>query len=232
MAYRDSTTNSGNSATPSVTVPAGAASGDIAIVAINMDNAANAVDPADLPAGFVELSEGDNTTDGQTSWVGWKRLSGADAGSYTFGSLGAVADWVCQCILFSGRHATDPPVVSAIATNNTNNITGTAVTANGVTALDGDDLVWVCSPDVTNASAGNGATPPASYVEAEDAELTWANLAMAYRENVSAGATGTVSGSFAVTATGFGYTAWLVRIPVAAAGGGTSILRQMMQHHR
>jgi hypothetical protein len=215
VAYRDSTTNSGSSATPSVAVPAGVQAGDIVIVAVGIDATAAAFDPADLPTGFTELAETDITLDGHTGWVGWKRLSGADAGSYTFGNVGASGDWVCQAIALSGRHATNPPVASATATgSDTTSADPAAIAANGVTAVTGDDLVWVSVPDVNASGTGNGHTPPASFTEAEDAENLWANLSIAYRENVAAGATGTVTGSFAFTAS-TGWATWLVRVPAA-----------------
>lgn len=225
MAYLDSTTNGANSATPSVTVPVGAASGVIALGAIGIDSQPDQVDPADLPSGWVELAETDITFDGQTAWLGYKRLSAADAGSYTWGSVGSAADYVCQCMLLSGRHATNPPVVSATAVVNTGGGgTSMTVTANSVTALAGDDLVWVSVPDVNASGAGNGHTAPAGYTKAEDAEFLWANLCMAYKENVGAGATGTVSGSFAYTSNA-GYAAWLVRVPAAA--GGSSVAKML-----
>ncbi len=217
MAYRDSTSATGNSATPSVAVPAGVAADDIVIIAISYDLTAAAVDPADLPTGFTELAETDITADGHTAWVGWKRLTGADAGSYTFGSLGSAADWVCQAFAFSGRHTTNPPVVSTTAVQNTAQSPPVTITANGVTAVAGDDLLWVSVPDVTSSGSGNGHTAPASYTEAEDAELAWSNLSGAYRLNVSAGATGTVAGTFAMSADTAGWAAWLIRIPEAGA---------------
>lgn len=218
MAYRDSTNATGNSDTPSVTVPAGVTAGDIVIIAVGFDLQAAAFDPADLPSGFTELSETDITADGHTAWVGWKRLTGADAGTYTFGSVGTAADWVCQAFAFSGRHATNPPVISADSVQNTPQSPPVTVTANGVTAVLGDDLLWISAPDVTSSGSGNGHTPPATYTEAEDGELAWANLSGAYKENVSAGATGTVAGTFAMSADTAGWAAWLIRIPLADAG--------------
>lgn len=223
MAYRSSSTNSGASATPSVGVPAGVQAGDIVIVTINIDATGAAVDPADLPASFVELAETDITFDGQTAWVGYKRLTGADAGSYTFGNVNATADWVCQAYAFSGRHATNPPVVSTTAVLNTGGGgTSVSVTANGVTAVAGDDLLWICSPDVNATGAGNGTTPPATFTEAQDAENLWANSSGAYKDNVSAGATGTVSGTFNYTSNA-GYAAWLIRVPVGSVAADATV---------
>lgn len=219
MAYRDSTTASGASATPAVTVPTGAASGDIAILWATIDATAADFQVADWPTGFTELTEVTLTGDGQSIAVGWKRLTGADSGSYTFGNLGASADWVCQCVLFSGRHATDPPVISADATDSTLSNTPQTPTANGVTAVDGDDLVWICGPDYDSATGFTAwDTVPTNFTSAENTENAWTTGLMAYRNDVAAGATGTVAGQFS-HADLAGWAAWLVRVPEAAAGG-------------
>lgn len=223
MGYLSSTTNAGNSATPSTAVPAGVASGTIILLACSIDNTAALFDPADWPTGFTELSEVGTTADGQRMAIGWKRATGADSGSYTFGNLGSSGDWVCQAVAFSGRHATNPPVVSTAATNNTLNATPVTVTANGVTAVAGDDLCWVSAPDTNAANNGAGHTPPTGYTERQDAMSGWANLSMATVDNVAAGATGTVSGTFALIggSARAGWAAWLVRVP-AASGADTT----------
>jgi hypothetical protein len=226
MAYVDSTNATGNGSTPSVAVPAGVAAGDIVILACAIDVQAAVFDTGDWPSGFTELAETDITADGHTAAVGWKRLTGADGGTYDFGNLGASGDWVCQAFAFSGRHASNPPVISTTNVQNTAQSSPVTVSANGVTAVDGDDLLWISAPDVTSSGAGNGHTAPASYTEREDAENLWANLSGATRENVSAGATGTVSGTFALSQDTAGWAAWLIRIPLADAGppGGFRLL--------
>lgn len=230
MSYHDSTTASGASATPSVGVPNnGGASplqaDDIVILTATTDDVTGAFDVGDLPAGYTELGEVHPSGDGHTVWVGWKRLTGADTGSYTFGSVsGASATWVCQAYAFRGRHTTDPPVISTIAVDNNANTTPVSVTANGVTALDGDDLLMISAPDVRADGVGNGHTQPANYTEKEDAENSFSNLAGFTRENVAAGATGNITASFALTSSSSGWAAILVRIPAAAAGAAAANL--------
>ena len=224
MAYLSSSTNAGNSATPSTAVPAGVAAGTIVLLACSVDNTAAAFDTADWPAGFTELDEVGTTADGQRMAVGWKRATGADTGSYTFGNLGASGDWVCQAVALTGRHATSPPVVSTAAINNTLNATPVTVTANGVTAVAGDDLAWVSAPDTNAGNNGAGHTPPAGYTERQDAMSGWTNLSVATVDNVAAGATGSVSGTFALIggSTRAGWASWLVRVPAAAGGVDTT----------
>jgi hypothetical protein len=225
MAYHDSTSNTGQSPTPSVAVPNGGGAAplqadDIVILVCTIDNSAAAFDTADWPTGFTELAEaGVAAHDGQRAAVGWKRLTGADTGTYTFGSLGGGTPWfVCQAFAFRGRHTTNPPVVSSNATNTGANASPVTITANGVTAVTGDDLLWISAPDVDALNIGNGHTAPSTYTEAEDGEAGFSNLSGAYKNNVAAGATGTVSGTFALTSGAADWIAWLVRIPAAASG--------------
>jgi len=230
MAYHDSTTGSGSSLTPAVAVPnAGGASplqaDDIVILVATIDTATADFATADWPTGFTELAEQALSGDGHTMAVGWKRLTGADTGSYTFGSVGGgtTPDWVCQAFAFRGRHATDPPVVSATALSNAANTTPVSVTATGVTAVAGDDLLMISAPDVRGSGAGNGHTQPTNYTEREDAENAWSNLAGFTRENVSAGATGNITATLALASDSAGWTAWLVRIPAVAGGAANDI---------
>lgn len=218
MAYRDSTSAVGDTATPAVAVPAGVAANDIIILVATIDSGSPFA-PGVFPSGFTEIAEANVTADGHTSAVGWKRTTGADSGSYTFSALPSAANWVCQAFAFSGRHTTNPPVVSTPNIQNTPQSSPITVSANGVTAVLGDDLIWISAPDVTSVNAGNGHTAPASYTEREDAENGWSNLSGATRDNVAAGATGTVSGTFALSQDTAGWAAYLVRIPVA---GGTT----------
>jgi hypothetical protein len=215
VAYLDSTTASGASPTPSVAVPAGVQADNIVILVCGMDDATAVFETADWPAGFTELGEVTLTGDGQEVAVGWKRLTGADSGSYTFGSVTAnpSPDWVCQAYAFSGRHKLSPPVISTIAENNAANTTPVSVTANGVTAVDGDDLLMLSVPDVRASGAANGHDAPASYVEREDAENLWANLAGFTRDGVNAGATGNITATLNLSTSSSGWAAILVRLP-------------------
>ncbi len=217
MAFRSSSTGSGGVVVdPSVAVPAGVAANDIVILVATVDNGAVVFDTGDWPTGFTELSEVGMTLDGHRAAIGWKRLTGADTGTYQFGSLGAGGDWVCQAFAFSGRHATDPPTLTT-NTSNASNASPVSVNASTITAVSGDDLLWVSAPDVNASGIATGHTAPTDYVERQDVENAWTNLAGASRDNVSAGATGTVTGTLTLASGASGWTAWLVRIPSDSA---------------
>jgi hypothetical protein len=222
VAYVDSTTGTGNSATPSVAVPTGTAAGQIALLFLTTDSPTTQIDAGDEPTGFTVFNQVDMTGDGGHAAALWKRLTGADAGSYTFGNLSIASEYTLQCILFDGRHATDPPVATQNV-QNTPQSSPITVTATGVTAVAGDDLAWASSPDVTAVDVGNGHDAPSGFTEVEDAEgADWTNLSIAYQANVSAGATGDISGTFNLTSNTAGWVAYLVRVPAAAAAGGAS----------
>lgn len=226
MAFRSSSFNAsltGGSTSGTVPVPSGAASGDIAIIAISLDYFGS--ETITWPSGFTEVQNYANlgVPDGNIFGIAWKRLTGADSGTYAI-SWTSSADWLIECALFSGRDATNPPV-SNIATNTSANTSPVSVAATGVTAVAGDDLLWIGAVDQT----GNGAascSPPSTFTEQQDAQSTdpggaaggYCNVSMATKDNVSAGATGTITGTYTTSATA-GWAASLVRIPAAASTG-------------
>ena len=221
MAYKASSSNSGVSNTPSTSVPAGLAAGDEVVLVASIDNASALFNPEDLPINFAELNEVALTLDGQTVWLGWKRLSGADSGSYTFGDVGVTAGWSCAAFAFSGRHPTDPPVSSTPNTSNAANTSPVTITANGATASQGDDLIWISAPDINTSQAGDGHTPPTDFMERQDVEDGFFTvLSGATRDNVSAGATGNISGTLTLTSGASGWAAFLIRLPAAPSAGG------------
>lgn len=219
MATGTSATNAGTATTPSVAVPASTAINDIMVLACSCDDAA-VVWATKYPAGFVSLGDVAITADGQRASVGWKRLTGADSGTYTFSTIGGGEEWLVHAIRFTGRDTTNPPVASTAVVNNVHNTSPVTVSANGVTSVTGDDLLWVSIPDASVTGATNGHTPPAGYAEQTDTKNLFEAMSLATSDNVAAGATGTVSGTLALTSGFAGYAAFLVRIPAAA---GTTV---------
>ena len=221
MAYRDSTATTGYASSGDVAVPSGAAVDDIAIILAQWDG--NTGETFTWPSGFTQLYRSVQSGP-ETALVGlaWKRLTAADSGTYTVSMSGSAFDYTILCALFSGRHTTDPPVATEVI-NTTSNTSPVDVTATGVTAVDGDDLLWGAAGDATVLAAGSGFTAPASFTEREDATPdTWSDAAIATRDNVSAGATGDVTGVFTLASGFAGYTAYLVRIPASGGAAPTN----------
>lgn len=226
-AYRQSTSTSNSSTTiASCTVPAGAATNDIAIIIVSWDR--SDVLPLSYPSGFTELDSATNTLDGEAYGVGWKRLTGADSGSYTFGAIGATSAYNCHVLLFSGRHTTNNPA-STENINNSGNTSPVSVSATGLTAVAGDDLLYIGGLDLSAAGVLSGFTEPSGYTERQDtcSSNGWVCIETATIDNVGAGATGTVTGTATLSSDTSAFVSYLVRIP-AAAGGGPTCSRNLL----
>ena len=221
MAFIASTSSSGSSNTPSVNVPSGAQAGDDVVLVCTrhatVENYAST-----KPSGFSTLNITSLT--GEQIFVGRKKLSGADSGNYTFGTQPSTSWWVCQAFLFRGRHATDPIPSDGItvAESNTPGSSPLSITASGLTAEAGDDLLWLAAPDTTSSTTGTFSSP-SGFTEREDVHAdSWANLSGATKENVSAGNTGNAIGTFTAAGVSARYVAYLIRLKVAASSGSTS----------
>lgn len=221
MAYKASSNNAASSNAPSVPVPAGAAAGDIAVIVLASDDTGWNLSQAGgrWPTGFNVVMDADVTTDGESIGAAWKRLAGADSGSYSFGTMASGNEWAAACALWDGRSASDDPVASTVASSSAGNTSPVTATANGVTAVAGDDLAYIVGHDVAGtALAYNGSTAPTNFTSRQDVELSpfgWASVFIASRDNVTAGATGSIAGTFALSADTAGWAAVVLRIPVA-----------------
>lgn len=227
MAVGTPTTNQGNGGTPSIAVPSGVAAGDIVVLVIQRDVAGATFT---WPTGFTQLKDIDQTGDGGSVGIAWKRLTGADAGTYTFGATVGSAAWLMAAVPLTGRHATDPPTISTDNIVNTTAGSPRTITANQVTAVDGDDILFISVPDVTTSGGGNGHSSwTAGYTEIVDAENTigggndWNNVAIAKAENVGAGATGSKTVTFTMSAGSCGFAAWLLRVPASVGAGDQNV---------
>jgi len=225
-AYRSSSSNSGTSTTRSCTVPPGVAADDIIIIMLSADGTSSTATNGTVPTGFTAFfNNTDVTADSQTVSSAWKRATGADSGSYSFGtSTGAGSNWMCQAVVLSGRDTGNPPVAGTSSIQNTGQSSPVTVSANGVTALSGDDLVWFSAPDPTATGVVTGHTPPSSYTERQDANNGWTSMSIATLDAASAGATGTISGTLTLSSNTSGYLSLLIRIP--AAGGAVATPRR------
>jgi hypothetical protein len=230
MAFRSGAISHGNSRQPSVVLPTGAGApqpGDRAIMIVADDGSAvSGYAQANWPSGFTRSGAGTLTgVDGQTYAYGYKDLTAADTGSYTFAAnaLSLPIQWSCAVLFFSGRDAGTAPTFTDNPNNSANTGTNIAAPATGVTAASGDDLCWALATDTNTSGGYNGATAPTSpgtWTKQIDGEnpVGWSAIAAATRDNVAAGATGTVTGHFALSGGSSGFTALLARLPAAAGG--------------
>lgn len=228
MAFRGSQQTANNNL---ITNVAGVAENDILILRYAQDSAGGTIT---WPSGFTPFTQNDlSGPDGQTIGCAWKRATASEPANYTTTSTSGGASIAQSLAAYSGRSTTLPPV--AVLTTNTtaNGPTTFNAVLTGVTALTGDDIDAGVMTDTTGTSTSSF-TPPGSYTEyadAYDSSNFWAHLTAAYRANVSAGDTGSLT--FGVTldsGVSAGYAGYVIRIPDNSAPAGSKLLLQLMQY--
>jgi len=112
-AVQTSSENSGNSATPTITEPASAVSGDLLVAVVGSSDPGTAITGL---TGWTQLAEG---SDGQGNryWYGWI-IRGASAPDLV--AAAANTNWVTGCIRIDGHDSTTP-----IGSDHANSTTGT-----------------------------------------------------------------------------------------------------------
>lgn len=228
MAYRSSTqiaTTAGLSTQLIVNRPAGVVQNDIIHLFWVNGGATGSV--ITWPAGFTEYAQVADTTtpDTKTIRAAWKRAGSSEPATYTVSTdIGGGDKCVLIAVAHSGRHLTTAPTAVA-TTQQTAQADPVSIAATGFTATDGDDVIWFA------AQVGSGGeavflwdyAPPTNYTERQEADAdAYTSGAAATRDNISAGATGTITGTMtSPDATEAGYGAFVIRLP-AAAGGSVS----------
>lgn len=231
MAVGTPTTAGGNGTSASVAVPAGMTAGDEVVLVCSVDNQGATLS---WPSGFTELHQTDLSTDGQTTGAAWKRLTGADSGTYAVSISGVGGNYGIVAIPATGRHGTNPPVIGTVtADSNANAGTSLAESAAGVTALAGDDILGVFMEDVGAANIGNGHSAwslgGGEIIDLIDAGSGWANIGVSKAENVSAGSTGSLTATFSKSPSGnSGYVGYVIRLPSASSTTQVSATRRVV----
>lgn len=208
-------TNSGDAAdatSHSVAVPTGAAADDIAVVYLGQWNAGGVTPTVTAPSGFAQ--KGSNFSNGPTGGgdgfarnsVWWKRLTGADSGTYAF-SYSASMWTTVQCVLFRGCATSGDPwdvmatPITNLWTSTIDSISLTNTDANGA-------LVWW----VYNDTAATH-TSPTGFTEAADNDCATTGYKI-----LSASGSQTASGGTVSTATTGGV--WMGALLSSGGGGG------------
>lgn len=205
VAYRSSSTAGdefqGSSRAPAV--PAGAAAGDVVIVFVERWGGNPAIT---APSGFADWGTTYTSGDAASNiHVFWKRLTGADTGSYTFSWTGTL--WShAQAICMTGVIASGTPIEAA------NGWAGTAGTygSTSVTTATIPGLIW----KTYNDSSGTH-TPPTGFTEVQDNDCG----SLAYRIGT---ATGSQTASGGTVTSSSPATAVLIALSPAAGGGSSS----------
>lgn len=193
------------SATKDCPVPAGAASGHVAVLAIEiwLDTSTDPV--ITWPSGFTQIAYVESTTDGfQRLYVARKVLSAADTGTYSMSWTGSYWNQA-QCTLWSGVDNTTPLDVAVNTATTVSNTTMPAVSV--TTAHAGSGMVHL----VANENSASG-TAPTGYTEQQEANYLRSNTKVAG----AAGAETPAGGSISVATVKLGV---LVALRAAGAGG-------------
>lgn len=193
----------------SIAVPAGAAAGDVALIAIEiwLDTSTDPV--VTWPAGFTQKIYYESTTDGfQRVLVAWKRLTGADSGTYTYTISGSYWN-MAHCILLTGAVTVGDP----IETTDTQQAAATSsIPTNSLTTATIPGLVQF----VANENASSQ-TPRASYTEVQDGDYIHTSYFLPGSSGTQTASGGSLSVSNAVI-----LAALLAIIPDAPAGAASA----------
>lgn len=216
MAFRSSSQLVGsNTTSAAVPVPTGAASGDIAVVAIYMESTATITT---VPSGFQTPAKADLQTSATSRGrlvVYWKRLTAGDTGTYTFSWSGAT--WrSAACGLWSGRVASGDPFDGTVGTGeSTTTVSASPAVSTTPSGSNGDAVFFA-----TDFTGGNSWTPPTNYTERQDND----EITLASRDAVASGSTGSVTATLNVS----GFSKAFVGVLAVAASGftGTAAVTQ------
>jgi hypothetical protein len=190
--------------TVNVPVPSGTAANQIALVALEMWEVGNpTVTP---PSGFTLITT--VVSGSQKLKVFWKRLTGADAGNYSFSWTGA--QWtIGHCVLFSGALTSGDPI--GTNWNSATSASGTSVPSTSVTVAFQPGLAHF----VANENSATH-TAPTSFAEVQESNY----LASNYR---IPGSTGTFTASGGTMSASTLSLAFLAALQPASGGGSTAI---------
>lgn len=161
VAFRSSsnTGNDANTTSKAPAVPAGAAIGDVMVAVLSRWTTATAF--TTVPSGFTDWGTTYLSGDSQANvHVFWKRLTGADTGTYTWAWTAGGNDWShCHVFCFSGCVASGVPIEAA------NGWAGTAGAfgSTSVTTATQPGLIWSTYNDTSGTH-----TPPTGFTEVID----------------------------------------------------------------
>lgn len=196
--------------TSDIPVPAGPVSGDVAVVHFYTEDSTPTVT---APAGFTELTFSPTpiTSSGgvQRQRVFWKRLTGADAGNYSFSHAATITEAVAT--LVSGCAPTGTPI-TALASAVINSSSATNPTISGTTTGNDRLLLW-CDSHYTS---GADVQEPSTFITVRDGR----DMHVAYGNQFTAGATGTLTGTITTGSTNNVTT--LVELAPLATGPDTT----------
>lgn len=214
MAFRSSAKANATSGSVTATPPSVVA-GDLLIAHFNHDSGSNPT-----PSGWTLIDSDTYFPDGQVGAIYYRVATGTD--SFTFSSDTGFG-MALTVSAYSGRDTSSPFSATAVKTvNSSNNSSPVSVSMSGITASAGDDIVVVCGGDQPSDVARWSASTISSYTLRQNQvnEDYCSAITLQTRDNVSAGATGSLAFTFTRTggSDGLGYLGWVLALKAGAGG--------------
>jgi len=203
--------------------PSGTTAGDRLLAWIVQDTATTISAPGG--EGWTKLADANTTApaDIQTAAL-FEKKSSSGSETYAFTSTGTQRA-IIQVVALSGRHSTTAATVSTPTVNTGANATPVSVTLTGLTAATGDDLLWFGEIDQSNqGDFWSFGSLSGFSVQQNAANGDWISSATFNQDNVSSGATGSLTAT-ATRTSGSGTASWsglVVAIPAGASGPAVS----------
>jgi hypothetical protein len=216
MAFRSSAISSSAVGGDITSSPAGVQSGDYLVglgVADRNDN------PPTGLTGWTELANIDQAApDAQTARIMWKISDGADDFTASFESSNCY--WVVGA--WTGRNTVSPHTDSQTTVSTASNATPISASLTGVTAVNGDDIAVFLELDQLASADWNFSTITDYTERKDDTTLSFVTVGLQTRDNVSAGATGSLATTVTRTA-GTGNSGYAGIVIAIAQAPGTPI---------
>jgi hypothetical protein len=199
-----------------MTKPTGVVEGDLLLCCLN---SYGGVAVLSAPSGWTEVFDQSYATN--TSMTLWYKKAGASEGTnyiWEFEELGRRTAWLAR---ITGADADNP--IDVLSTNGSGSIS--TATANGVTTVTGDTLVFrICG----YAANGTGiTTPPTEQWNLDNGYASSTELATSI-EDGPASPGSVASADFTISGTSPVWSTYTVAIKSATEGGGSTILPFMM----
>ena len=223
MAVRGTVASASSSSTQTVTVtPIGIQLNDIVLLSV----CSFAGNTPTFPSGFAQVpGTSPAVNDGSAAlYAFYKVATATEVAASTLSATGASFGGAINCVVLSGRN-TSSPFTTQSQTNHAAAAFPVTFSITGLTAAAGDDVVVFVGQDLTagTTAATLSYTPSGGFTngtlgnDTVDTNAEW--LASSVSTNVSAGATGTIAGSIAVTSgAGPGQTGYLAQVISIASG--------------
>jgi hypothetical protein len=225
MAFRSAASTTGaNAASPGAcNLPAGIQVGDYLLAFWSIDTA-DAAASATVPTGWTKISGPTNISgpDTQTYLIYERIADGNESTQRTWSGFGG-NNFACIIAAWRERNISTPKTFITNSTPNTSaNASPVSVALTGGTAAAGDDLAWFAALDnVSGASGWSLTSAPSGFTAYGVAQFQWGTAALAYRDDATAGATGTLTGTLTEAGDHAGWSGIVVAI-AAASGSGTA----------